>query len=395
MFHKKSIALLLALLLITVGIHQVLPARGNAQVWLPIVSKPVFPLSGLSFEPFYSGLDAPTNITNAGDERLFVSVKSGVIYILDDEGLLFPTPFLDLTAQIDDSGDEMGLLGFTFHPEYTTNGYFFVYYTDLNGDTTVSRFSVSGDPNVADPMSETIIFTHIQPTPLHQAGALAFSPRDGYLYIAVGDGGSAASAQNTASLLGKILRLDVDSGLPYMIPPDNPFVGDATMLDEIWAMGLRNPWRITFDSQTGNLFIGDVGRGEWEEVNFQPAGSDGGENYGWPCYEGEERDNELDCESSEAYTFPIYAYSHENNNCSIIGGYVYRGNQYPKMQGHYIFTDFCSSRFYSLTPVYNETWRAAEVGYLPNARTTTFGEGVDGTLYLGNDAIYKVIPSES
>ena len=225
----------------------------------------------------------PLYVTHAddGSGRLFIVEQGGQVWILDS-GSVLPNPFLDISSKIS-SGSERGLLGLGFHPNYDTNGYFFVNYTDLGGDTVVARYTVSSDPNEADRNSEVIILQQPQPFSNHNGGHLAFGP-DGYLYIGLGDGGSGGdpqgNGQNPNNLLGALLRLDVDNGLPYSIPPDNPFVGGGGS-PEVWAYGLRNPWRFSFDRLTGDLYSGDVGQNQWEEIDFQEASSPGGANYGW------------------------------------------------------------------------------------------------------------------
>ena len=251
----------------------------------------------IQLEQVASGLNLPVTVTNAGDGsgRIFIVQQTGEIRILSG-GTLLPTPFLDISALVSCCG-EQGLLGLAFHPDYATNGFFYVDYTNVAGDTVVARYEVSAtDPNVADPTSAQTVLTQDQPFSNHNGGQLAFGP-DGYLYIALGDGGSGGdpqeNGQNLQTWLGKILRVDIngddfpgDPNRNYAVPPDNPFVGDPNALDEIWAYGVRNPWRCTFDRVTGDFFIADVGQNAWEEINFQPASSAGGENYGWDVLEG-------------------------------------------------------------------------------------------------------------
>ena len=227
----------------------------------------------LVLESVATGFSQPVDIANAGDDRLFIVERAGRIRIIAD-GAVLPTPFLNISSQVNNSPNERGLLGLAFHPDYETNGYFYVNYTISNGDTRVSRFSVANDPNTADPGSEMVILEVDQPEWNHNGGCLKFGP-DGYLYIGVGDGGGfndnhgpIGNGQNTQTLLGKMLRIDVDNGTPYSIPASNPFVGNDNVLDEIWAIGLRNPWRFSFDSETGDLWIGDVGQNIWEEIDF-------------------------------------------------------------------------------------------------------------------------------
>lgn len=339
----------------------------------------------LSLVEYENGFDEPVDIAHAGDERLFIVEKDGVIRIIDGSGNMLPTAFLNINSRVGSGGSEQGLLGLAFHPNYTTNDYFYVNYTNNSGDTVISRFSVTGDPNVADPNSELILLTIDQPYSNHNGGNLEFGA-DGYLYIGMGDGGSSGDPQNRAqngnSLLGKMLRIDVDGGSPYAIPADNPFVNDPSVLDEIWALGLRNPWRFSFDRFTGDLWIGDVGQNVWEEVNFQPADSTGGENYGWRCYEGNHNYNTTGCGPMGDYDGPIFEYSH-GSNCSETGGYVYRGSQYANMYGHYLVADYCSGNFWSIVPN-GANWTSYAYPGLADFGVSSFGEGSDGELYVAN-----------
>ena len=280
----------------------------------------------LELVPYATGFSSPVDVTHAGDDRLFVVEQGGRIKIIDGTGTVLATPFLNISS-LTNSGGERGLLGLAFHPDYATNGYFFVNYTDLSGDTRVVRYSRSADdPNVADPNSAMQVIFIDQTQGNHNGGCIKFGP-DGYLYIGMGDGGGAGDqsnlSQNTNVLLGKMLRLDVDSETPYAIPADNPFVGNENVRDEIWAIGVRNPWRFSFDRETGDMWMGDVGQNAFEEINFQPADSPGGENYGWRCYEADSPYNLSGCTGD--YVFPAYAIPHTTGVCSITGGFVYRG----------------------------------------------------------------------
>ena len=298
-----------------------------------------------------SGFIKPLDLKNMGDERLFVVTQPGVIYILDSLKNKLPIPYLDINAKVIDSGNERGLLGLAFHPNYKQNGYFYVNYSRNNdGYTTISRFKVSADPNVAD-TTEQILLTVAQPYNNHNGGCMQFGP-DGYLYIGLGDGGSGgdpqANAQNPMKYLGKMLRIDVDNGSPYGIPADNPFINSNDTLHEIWALGLRNPWRYSFDKLTGDFYIGDVGQDTWEEVDVEPAGSKGGLNYGWRCFEGNATYNSTGCGPAAGYVFPIAVYKHPTEGCSITGGYVYRGDKYLGLYGKYLYTDYCTGIFWAL-----------------------------------------------
>ena len=327
------------------------------------------------------------DITHAGDERLFVVERAGRIKIIID-GSIHINNFLDITSKVNDNPNERGLLGLAFHPDYFSNGYFYVNYTMNNGDTRISRFSVANDPNTADPNSEMVIMEIDQPEWNHNGGGIKFGP-DGYLYIGTGDGGSGGdpwgpigNGQNTQTLLGKMLRIDVNNGSPYSIPPTNPFVGNNDVLDEIWAIGLRNPWRFSFDKETGDLWIGDVGQNVWEEIDFQPANSTGGENYGWKCYEGTHNFSS-NCGTATNFVDPVHDFSHGNfEHCSVTGGFVYRGCENPDFVGHYIYTDFCSGVFWSLVPDGNGGWTNTQIANYGGYDISTFGEDVNGELYV-------------
>ena len=360
----------------------------------------------LELVQFASGLSQPLSIAHAGDARLFVVEKAGRIRIVRPDGTVDPVPYLDITGRVDDSGGEMGLLGLAFHPHYGSNGYFYVNYTttaDGPRRTHISRFAVSADPDVADPLSEDVLLTVDQPATNHNAGDIHFGP-DGFLYIPLGDGGSSGTAQDMGTVLGKILRLDVDmssggvaecygSGSGhYTVPAGNPFAdGPSGGCDEIWAAGLRNPWRLSFDRDTGDLYLGDVGQSRWEEIDLQPAGSGGGENYGWPCYEGSHEYSLAGCGPSSSYTFPIFEYSH-SDGCSVTGGHVYRGSAYPPMVGRYLLADYCSGHLWDLART--ETgWQATKHTDVGSFGIVAFGEDVGGELYVANisqGVIYQV-----
>ena len=341
----------------------------------------------LALRQVVDGLSQPTFVTHAGDGtgRLFVVEKAGRIRIVAG-GTIQPRPFLDITDRVGSAGSEQGLFSVAFHPQYRTNGLFFVDYTDQNGNTMISRFHVSSDPNRADPSSETTVLTVDQPEANHNGGQLAFGP-DGYLYIGMGDGGGAGdrhgrqgNGQNGATLLGKILRIDVNGKAPYAIPPDNPFAGQAGMRHEVWATGVRNPWRFSFDRATGDLFIADVGQDRVEEVDFQPAHSRGGQNYGWRIMEGSECFNPSTGCSKSNLTLPVAEYSHDFG-CTIIGGYRYRGKQMPALDGVYLFGDYCSGRIWALTGDAQAGWTKTEV-LQTKYSISSFGEDENGDLYL-------------
>ena len=334
---------------------------------------------------------SPVDIANAGDERLFIVEKEGRIQICSKEGVINETPFLDITDRVSNNASERGLLGLTFHPNYDVNGYFYVNYTDAGGDTNVSRFKVSVDnADIADKDSEAILFEVEQPRGNHNAGDLCFGP-DGLLYIGLGDGGGAGDLSNYSqtrqSFLGKMIRIDVDLGDPYSIPSDNPFANDDETLDEIWALGLRNPWRISFDRLTGDLWIADVGQNGYEEISVQPADSKGGENYGWRCFEGTStfRSND-DCPSASASALPIYEYAHYGLACggSITGGFVYRGQEFADLQGKYFYAEYCTGEIFTVEVGENESVTVERVLEGPVLAWSSFGEDNEGELYVAS-----------
>jgi glucose/arabinose dehydrogenase len=338
----------------------------------------------LELELVAGGLASPVGIANAGDgsDRLFVLEKAGIIRIVSD-GALLPEPFLDITDRVEAGGSEQGLLGLAFHPDFQVNGWFFVNYTGRGGSTFVTRFRADESRTAADPASEVEVLSQSQPAGNHNGGHLAFGP-DGYLYIGLGDGGASGdrfgNGQNGTTWLGAMLRIDVDE-LPYAIPADNPFLDDADFIDEIWAIGLRNPWRYAFDGLTGDLYIADVGQGQYEEVNVQPADTEGGANYGWPIMEGAHcypPDN-AGCDQS-GLTLPVVEYDH-SQGCSITGGYVYRGMARPDVNGLYLFGDYCSGRIWGLILIPGQEPRVAELGQY-DFRLSSFGEDESGELYL-------------
>jgi glucose/arabinose dehydrogenase len=298
----------------------------------------------IELEDFADGFSSPLALKNAGDERLFVVEQGGVIKIVDLNGVVNSTPFLDIQSIVN-AGGERGLLGLAFHPEYQTNGRFFVHYSNSSGDTQISEFSVStSNPDIANPNSEVMLLTVSQPFSNHNGGTIAFGPQDGYLYIGLGDGGGGGdtdnNAQNPTLLIGKLLRIDIDTqsgGNNYGIPSDNPFIGDPNTRDEIWATGLRNPFRFTMDPETNSIWIGDVGQNAREEVN-RASLTQAGLNYGWRCYEGNAPFNTSSCPDESELTFPVFDYSW-NGGGSVIGGYVYRGDLYADLQDVYVFGD--------------------------------------------------------
>lgn len=342
--------------------------------------------------PVARGLDQPVFLAGAGDGsgRLFIVEQPGRIRVVAG-GRLLEAPFLDIVDRTGSRGTEQGLLGLAFHPDYARNGQFFVDYTDRNGDTVVSRFRVStGDPDRAERDSEEIVLTIAQPYANHNGGQLVFGP-DGYLYVGMGDGGAAGDpqdrAQNPQDLLGKLLRLDVDAGRPYAIPPGNPFAAGAGGRPEIWALGLRNPWRFSFDRLTGDLYIADVGQGTWEEVNFAPAGAAGGENFGWPYREGA---HPYEGDAPAGLVEPVAEYSHAEGGCSVTGGYVYRGAALPALQGVYLYGDYCSGLVWGLWQPAPGRWETRLL-FETRLGISSFGEDDAGELYVldrGGGAAY-------
>ena len=357
-------------------------------------------------EPLATGLDSVTAITHAGDGRLFVTTQFGKILIWDGTQIR-PTPFLDVSTLIA-AGGERGLLSTAFHPNYAVNGFFYIDYTNIaDGSTVVARYRVSSfDFNQADAFSGVILLTIPQPYANHNGGQLQFGP-DGYLYIGMGDGGSAndpqCHAQASDSLLGKLLRIDVNQSVnqaPYYgIPAGNPYVS-TTGPAEAWAFGLRNPWRFSFDRLTGDLLIGDVGQDAREEIDFQPAASAGGQNYGWKLMEGTlcGAGGTAGCTfpvapcGDPSYTLPVIEYSHDNGRCSVTGGYVYRGPSIAGLYGMYVFGDYCSGEIFGATQE-SGAWSAVMLP-IQTSGLTTFGEDNQGELYVGTASgmLYLVAP---
>jgi glucose/arabinose dehydrogenase len=327
-----------------------------------------------TWETVVSGLERPVGLQYANDNsgRLFIIEKVGRIRILQDGNLLGPA-FLDISDRVGSGGSEQGLLGLAFHPHYAENGFFFVNYTDKNGNTVIARYQVTADSNVADPNSEVVLLNVDQPFQNHNGGMLAFGP-DGYLYAGLGDGGSGGdpfgNAQNLNTFLGKILRLDVDSAQPYAIPPDNPFG------NEIWAYGLRNPWRFSFDHLTGDLYIGDVGQNSWEEIDFVPAGTPGGMNFGWNIMEGT---HPYKGGPQDGLVPPVAEYGHSQGRCSVTGGYVYRGTM-PEWNGVYFYGDYCSGTVWGL--IHSDGGWQNQLLYETGASISSFGQDPAGEVYL-------------
>lgn len=432
----RSLGLPLSICLLAFYVASTSPQNGKAQSPSGHIFMPFVVLEGslqLELEPFAVGFDTNT-ITDiahapAGDGRLFVVQREGIIRIVYPNGQIEPTPFLDLRGQVALDNWEQGLLALAFHPRFPSVPYFYITYTDLKSAIRLARLFVSPKtPNTADPGSITQLFAiakpqvNGKPSRLHNGGDLAFGP-DGYLYISVGDGGPISAngqpgdpnnhGQRLDTLLGKVLRIDVNPGTGrppdcgdahYSIPPDNPYV-EGEGCDEIWATGLRNPWRMSFDDLTGDLYIGDVGENLREEINHLPGGAPGGTNFGWHCYEGSEDYSRFfppvaaDCNQETEYTFPVYQYSsYQTSMCAIIGGVVYRGRQYPRLYGRYLFADFCQGSLWALNkPEANVgEWQAQLVGET-DMLVSTFGEDANGELYLSGripgdqNTLYRVV----
>ena len=344
----------------------------------------------IGLETFASGFISPVEISNAGDSRLFVVEKGGKIKILNSDKTTNATPFLDISTQVS-TGSEQGLLGLAFHPNYASNGQFFINYTNLSGSTVIAKYTVnSGNPNIANTSSGSSLLTIAQPFSNHNGGTIKFGP-DGFLYIGMGDGGSGGDpgnrAQNSTELLGKMLRIDVNTGSPYGIPNNNPYVGIAGA-DEIWAIGLRNPWKFSFDKIKNNLLIADVGQNNIEEINVVST-SEAGLNYGWRCYEGNTAYNTTGCPAQASMKFPLAVINHSSGACSITGGYVYNGTSHPDFKELYFFSDYCNPQIGMMsstgTITYSQTFSGNSF--------STFGEDNTGELYIAainNGTIFKI-----
>jgi glucose/arabinose dehydrogenase len=406
MFFRRSLILLVLTLTACSGLSAPLP-MGTI---VPIVNKTFTPsvadapielemtkfLNPASYDwiEVASGLNQPLDIRNAGDGsgRMFVAERAGVIKIIQD-GKLLPEPFIDLRDVIEDYHNEQGLLGFVFHPNYKENGIFYVNYSDLQNDSVIARFHVSSDPNIADPRSEKVVLHIDHPFHNNNGGMLQFGP-DGYLYIALGDGGDWSdpkdNAQNTHSLLGKILRIDVDGGKPYAIPADNPFADGKDGAPEVWAYGLRNPWRFTIDPVSGDMFIGDVGQAQYEELNYIKAGTPPGLNFGWDYREGFHRFNAVDqLPENVQFAEPIFDYDH-TTGCAIMGGVVVH-NGWPGWDGLYLAGDYCYGKIWAFKQD-NGKW-TMQLLYETKKNIVAFGVGEDGTIYFVDHmgGIYRLV----
>lgn len=344
------------------------------------------PVNELIVVEVATGLAQPVHLAAPpDDDRLFVVERPGRIRIIDD-GELLSAPFLDITANVETSYAEQGLLSVAFHPDYAANGQFFVNYTEKGGDTRIERYSVSADPDLADPGSARLILSVHQPQNNHNGGLVMFGP-DGMLYIGMGDGAGVGdpmgNGQDGRALLGALLRIDVDGGEPYAIPADNPFADGVDGRPEIWAIGLRNPWRFSFDTESELIWIADVGQDVREEINAEPA-SQGGLNYGWNILEGSDCYASSSCSRSDL-VLPVLDYDHGSQGCSVTGGFVYRGEALSGLQGHYFYGDFCITgviRSLRLTPSGSadvREWPLDEIG-----NVTSFGEDAAGELYVAD-----------
>jgi glucose/arabinose dehydrogenase len=369
--------------------------------FLLTINTAVFAQPVLVFSPVVAGLNASLDVVNAADgtNRLFIVQRGGTVRIVS-AGVLLPGNFLDIPDSLS-AGGESGLLSMAFHPDYKSNRYFFVYYTNTAGDLVLARFQTqAGDPNAADESTGVILLIIPHPTfSNHNGGKLNFGP-DGKLYLGTGDGGSGGdpsnNSQNGNSLLGKMIRLNVDDFLTppyYSIPPDNPYVADPLVRDEIFALGLRNPWRWSFDRLTNEVWIADVGQNAWEEINWLPFASSGGINYGWRCYEGNAAYNTAGCLPPASYVSPIFVYPHvfATGGFSVTGGYVYRAVEFPAMFGYYICADYVSGNVWLINPNGLGGWNTYLQGGLPG-NIAGFGEAENGDLYALtlSGVLYKI-----
>jgi glucose/arabinose dehydrogenase len=346
----------------------------------------------LTLAPAVKGLKDPTYVAGPpdGSKRLFILEREGRVRIADADGQLRPTPFLDV-SQDTSTGVEEGLVGLAFDPGFAQNGYVYVDRTAADVSVQVVRYTATRDhPDQVDPATAQTVISIPKKSKFHNGGMLAFGP-DGYLYISVGDDESSETAQNLSTLYGKILRIDVNSAQPYAIPASNPFVGRDDARGEIWAYGFRNPWRFSFDRATGDMWIGDVGDARWEEVDMQPAASQGGENYGWPILEGTECMDAAHCHD-DGLVPPLVTYGHDMT-CAVMGGYVYRGTTAPGLAGAYLFGDLCTGGVFTLGGRADQGWKRLELGYQP-IKIDSFGEDPNGDVYVVDEqggVVYRIM----
>ena len=375
----------------------------SAQDTGPVTTREAAPdSSAITLTLVANGFFRPVLLTNAGDDtgRLFILEQNGRIWIYLD-GQILSDAFLDLTDRVSQSVtrgySELGLLGLAFPPDFAESGVFYVHYNDRNNRTTLSQFNLSDDPNIGDPTSEVVLLTLDQPFPNHNGGEIAFGPNDGYLYMGLGDGGSAGdpldTGQDPSDWYGSILRIAVTGDGTYSVPEDNPSASREGFAPEVWSYGLRNPYRFSFDSATGDMYIADVGQNVWEEINFQPAESAGGENYGWSDYEASA------AYSSSAVpadmTYPVAEYSHEAGRCSVTGGYVYRGEAVPELEAVYLYGDYCSGETWAAWRNLDGEWQS-DLFYPVGENVTAFGRDQAGELYIVtyNGDVYRIDPAE-
>lgn len=355
---------------------------------LCVFSSIFFYSQSINLEEFAIGLSNPVEIAHANDNRLFVVQQNGTIKVVNANGTVNTSDFLNISSKVIFSG-EQGLLGLAFHPQYATNKYFFVYYNAVgSGNITVARYTTSStNPDVADPTSEKIILNIPKPFTNHNGGSLHFAP-DGNLWISTGDGGGGGdpnnNAQNKNSLLGKILRIDINSSNAYNIPAGNPFAAGGGA-PEVWSYGLRNAWKFSFDTTAENVWIADVGQNLIEEINRNPI-TQSAINYGWRCYEGNDVYNGTGCAAASTMVFPVAVYNHSNGRCSITGGYVYRGNTYPSLQGKYLFTDYCTPQMGLVNADNSITWSTTFLGN----NFASFGEDFQKEVYVISRSAGKI-----
>ncbi len=385
--RKSPAVLLLLVLLVACGDSGIQPLP---PIVTPAVASPPAPTAApttsasplrLDLEPVATGFDRPTFIANAAD-------GSGRLFVVEQAGTIRTTSgqlFLDIRERVNDSGNEQGLLGMAFAPDFAASGVFYLNYTATNDDSVTARFKLSADGLSGDPQSEEVLIRVEDPAANHNGGMLAFGP-DGYLYIGLGDGGAAndqfRNGQSRSTLWGKLLRIDVSAPTGYAIPADNPF-DPAETRPEIWALGLRNPWRFSFDRATGDLYIADVGQNRFEWLHYQPNADAGGQNYGWPIVEGSACLRGATCDTS-GLTLPIAQYTHDEGGCAIVGGYVYRGARYPALAGTYVFADYCLGKIWSAQPD-GAGWATTEQLDKP-LLITSFGEDEAGEIYVAGQS---------